>query len=48
MTTMNRKKIERLTSQLVKELKDHAYRDEIVRLATDQLIDDIQSIGSKD
>ena len=42
-TPMSNKNLNRLIAQLVKELKEHPYRDEIVRLATDQIIDDAQS-----
>ena len=39
-TPMSKKTINRLTLQLVKELKEHPHKDEIVALATAQLYDD--------
>ena len=32
---------ERLTARLIEQLKNHPHRDEIVRLATEQLIEDV-------
>jgi hypothetical protein len=37
---MTKKTAERLVKRLVKELHNHKHRDEIVALATQQLIDD--------
>ena len=37
---MSKKTFERLSQQLIKELQNHVNREEIVALATEQLIDD--------
>ena len=37
---MSTKTVERLTQKLITELHNHEHRDEIVSLATEQLIDD--------
>ena len=37
---MSKKTAERLTQKLITELNNHEHRDEIVSLATQQLIDD--------
>ena len=40
---MTTKTFERLTQKLINDLYDHEHRDEIVALATEQLIDDDDS-----
>lgn len=40
-TQMSQKTVERLTRQLQQEIECHPYREELVMLATEQLLDDV-------
>ena len=42
---MSKKTADRLVQQLVKELTNHEHRDEIVALATEQLIEDTSVVS---
>ncbi len=42
---MSKKTADRLVQRLVKEIADHAHKDEIVTLATEQLIDDTSVVS---
>ncbi len=42
---MSKKTAERLVARLVKELEAHEHRNEIVSLATEQLIDDTSVVS---
>ncbi len=43
---MTKKTADRLVQQLVKEIEKHEHKDEIVALATEQLIDDTSVVSS--
>ena len=43
---MTKKTADRLVQRLVKEIEKHEHRDEIVTLATEQLIDDTSVVSS--
>lgn len=43
---MTKKTADRLVAQLVKELVAHPHKDEVVALATEQLIDDTNVVST--
>ena len=43
---MNQQNFDRLTQQLMDEIESHPHKDEIVALATEQLLDDTDFVTS--
>ena len=42
-TTMSDKTAKRLTEQLIKDVSNHAYKDELMHLMGSQLLDELES-----